>query len=56
MTRYLMRVDIFEVDDLEVNISALPQIGSLAYQYCFSFTTRKLSLWFFNYCVIFIYF
>ena len=38
MTRYLMRVDIFEVDILEFNISALPQIGSLAYQQCFSFT------------------
>ena len=29
MTRYLMRVDSFEVDVLEVNTSALPQIGSL---------------------------
>ena len=32
MTRYLMiRVDIFEIDVLEFNISALPQIGILAY-------------------------
>ena len=38
MTRYLMRVDIFEVDILEFNISALPQIRNLNYQYFFYFT------------------
>ena len=38
MTRYLMRVDIFEVDVLEVNVSALPQIGSLAIKV--NFTTK----------------